>query len=99
MLLLLHFEMQISENEAVRSWLKCDATVSALKQVSNVATAAHYVGAAAFALRALAVRTYENMQYNMTNLLDLLVRWHRIGFRLGNKFEGLGQELREFAKA
>jgi hypothetical protein len=38
--------------------LKKDAVVSVLKQVSNVAIAAPYVGAA-FALLALAVRTYE----------------------------------------
>lgn len=79
--------------------LKSDAVVSALEQVSNVATAVPYVGAA-FALLALAVHTYENMQYNMTNLLDLLVRWHRIGFHLGDQVTPiLGQELRGFTKA
>jgi hypothetical protein len=82
----------ISENKAVQKLLKKDAVVSVLKQVSNVAIAAPYVGAA-FALLALAVRTYESMQYNMTNLLDRLVRWHKIGFRLGNQFQGLGKEL------
>jgi hypothetical protein len=87
----------ISENKAVRKLLKSDAVVSALEQVSNVATASPYVGAA-FALLALAVRTDENMQYNMTNLLDLLLRWHRIGFCLGNQFEGSSKELREFAE-
>jgi hypothetical protein len=89
----------ISENEAVRPSLKSDAIVSALEQVSNVAAAAPYVGAA-FALLALAVHTYENMQYNMTNLLDSLVRWHRIGFRLGDQVTPiLGQELRGFTEA
>jgi hypothetical protein len=82
----------ISENKAVQKLLKKDDVVSVLKQVSNVAIAAPYVGAA-FALLALAVRTYESMQYNMTNLLDRLVRWHKIGFRLGNQFQGLGKEL------
>jgi hypothetical protein len=39
----------ISENKAVQKWLKSDDVVSVLKQVSNVARAAPYVGAA-FAL-------------------------------------------------